>query len=146
MSAHQTFPVTEFAGILRSRPLDFRLHNPRSDRACDLVRHFVLDGKNVLQSTIVAISPDVMSIGGLNQLRVDANAIPKFSNAAFEHIMNAKLASYLANVDRLTLIGKGGVARDDEQPTRSGQHSDDIVGDAISKILLFGIAAHVLEG
>jgi hypothetical protein len=38
------------------------------------------------------------------------------------------------------------IARDDEQPSQSGQHCDDILGDAIRKILLFGIAAHVLEG
>jgi hypothetical protein len=49
-------------------------------------------------------------------------------------------------MDGLALIGKGRVARDHEEPSQLGQRGDDVLTDPVGKILLFGIAAHVVEG
>ena len=146
MGVHQAFPGTEFVGVLRLRSLDFRRHNSRRDCAGNLICHFVLDGENVFERAVITIGPDVMPVGGVDQLRVDADPVPGFPHAAFKHVTDTKLAPHLPNVDRLALVGEGRIARDDEQPSQSGQRCDDILGDAIRKILLFGIAAHVLEG
>jgi hypothetical protein len=112
--AHQAFPGAQFAGVLRLGPLNFRRHDSGHDRASDLIGHFVLDSKNVFEPAVVTIGPDVMSIACLYQLRADADAIPGFPDTALEHITDAKIASHLANVDRLTPVGEGGITCDDE--------------------------------
>ena len=146
VGAHQAFPGAEFGRVLGLRSLDLRRHDARRDRAGDLVGHLVLDGEDVLEAAIVALGPDVMPIGCVDELRGDANAVPGFAHAAFEHVAHAKFAADLAHVDRLALVGERRVARDDEQPARSRQRRDDILGDAVGEILLLRIAAHVLEG
>src|SRR5262249_8833903 len=121
MGPHQAFPGPEFTSVLRLCPQNFRRHDSRCDCAGDLMWHFVLDGENMFESAVVTIGPDVVSIGCVDQLRSDADAIPGFSDAAFKHIADAKFASYLANVDRFGLVGKRRISCDDEQPTRPRQ-------------------------
>ena len=56
---------------------------------------------------------------------------------------HAELAGDLADVDCPTSVRKRAVARDDEEPADPGQCRDDVLGDTISKVLLFVIAAEV---
>src|ERR1041385_6051314 len=74
---HQAFPGTEFASVLRLRPLDFRCDDTRRDCARNLICHFVLDGENVFECPIVTLGPDVMPVGSIDQLRADADAVPR---------------------------------------------------------------------
>jgi hypothetical protein len=117
MGLHQAFPGTEFVGTLRLRALNFRRDDPRRDRAGNLIGHFVLDGENVFERPVITISPDVMPVGSVDQLRVDADTVPCFPYAALKHVTDAKFAPDLPNVDRLALVGEGRIARDDEQLT-----------------------------
>src|SRR5262249_25166748 len=98
------------------------------------------------ESTVVTVAPDVMPVGCVDQLRADADATSGFSDATFKHVTDAELASYLADVDRLALIGEGGISCDDEQPTRPGQRRDDVLGVASREILQFRTPAHFVEG
>ena len=59
--------------------------------------------------------------------------------------MNAELTADLLHIDRAALVGKGGVTRDDEEPSDAGERSDDFLDHAVGEILLLGVAADVLE-
>ena len=145
MGVHQRSQVLSSPAPLACAPLNFRRHDPRRDCAGNLVCHFVLDRENVFERAVITIAPDVMPVGGVDQLRVDADPVPGLRTLP-SSTSDAKLAPHMPNVDRFALVGEGRIARDDEQPTQSGQRCDDILGNTIRKILLFGIAAHILEG
>ena len=49
-------------------------------------------------------------------------------------------------MDGLAFVDEGGIAGDDEEPPQLGQSRDDVLADAVGKILLFGFAAHIDEG
>ena len=81
----------------------------------------------------------------LDQLAGDADAGCRLAHAAFEHIAHPEFASDLANVRRLALVSEARISRDHEQPFDARQAGDDILNHAVDKIILFAIAAHVLE-
>ena len=82
---------------------------------------------------------------GVDQLCGDANPAVGLAHAAFEHVPHAELACHLANVDRFALVGKGRIAGDDKEPALTGQAGDDVLGQPVGEVFLFGIAAHVLK-
>src|SRR5215831_1533237 len=49
-------------------------------------------------------------------------------------------------MDGNTFVDERGVARDHEEPAQLGKRDDDVLGDAVGKIFLFRIAAHIDEG
>jgi hypothetical protein len=72
--------------------------------------------EDILQITVISISPEVRAAFGLEQLRGDANSVSGLTNAAFQDLSHAKFASYLAHVNRLALVYEARIARDHEQP------------------------------
>ena len=82
----------------------------------------------------------------LDQLHVDAHAVSRALHAAFEHVANVELAANLFNVTGLSLVHKGGVARDDEGTGDAREVGRQALGDAVGEVLLFGIAADIGEG
>jgi hypothetical protein len=80
-----------------------------------------------------------------NELARYADAIARLAQTAFEHVPDTKLAASLLNIDRAALVGKGGIARDNEQPLDARQPGNNVFNDTVNKILLARIAAHVLE-
>jgi hypothetical protein len=83
--------------------------------------------------------------GAVDQLRGDPHAAAGLAHAAFEHMADLQLPRDLWHVDVLALEREGGIARGDPQRGDLGEVGDDVLGDAIGKILLLGIAAHVGE-
>jgi hypothetical protein len=55
------------------------------------------------------------------------------------------LLSHLLHVDRLALVGEGGVAGDDEQPRQPRDRRRDLLHHAVDEVFLPGIAGHVLK-
>jgi hypothetical protein len=49
-------------------------------------------------------------------------------------------------VDGLAFVDERRIPGDDEEPAQLGQRRDDVLADAVGKILLFRFAAHVDEG
>ena len=82
---------------------------------------------------------------GVDELSGDAHAAGGFAHAALQHVAHAELARDLPHVDRLALVGEGGIARDHEEPLLPRKAGDDVLGQAVRKVILIGIAAHVLE-
>src|SRR6185437_16334545 len=81
-----------------------------------------------------------------DELSGDADAVARLAHAAFEHIAYAELAPDALDVDGLALVDEARIARDHEQPADAREAGDDILDHAVGEILLFGIAAEILEG
>jgi hypothetical protein len=67
-------------------------------------------GKQVFQITLVTLSPKVMSTQGIDQLGGNPNPVAGPLNTALQHIANPKLLAHLLDLDRLSFMGKSGVA------------------------------------
>ena len=61
MGAHHAFPLPKLSGFLAARALDLGSDNPGRNGADNAARDLVLNGKNVLESAVVALGPDVMA-------------------------------------------------------------------------------------
>ena len=81
-----------------------------------------------------------------DQLPCNPYPLPRFANASFEHIANAKLAPNLLDVDRLTLVGECGIGRYHEAAGNTRQIGCQIFSNAGHEVLLFGIVAEIVEG
>ncbi len=80
-----------------------------------MLRDVVLDRENIGQITVVAFGPEMSAAQSIDQLGCDANPVAGFANAAFQGEPDTEFTAYVGNIERLALIGKGRVARDDEQ-------------------------------
>ena len=114
-------------------------------RADDLLHHFVLGREDVGQLAIEPVGPEMPAAPGIDELGGDAYAIAGLADAALEHEPHAELAADLLHLDRLALVGEGGVPRDHEQAGDLRKIGDQVLGHAVAEILLLGIAAHVGE-
>ena len=88
---------------------------PKAEGADDLVRDLVLHGEDVSEVPVVTVRPDVHPRRGVDQLGRDAHPIVDLPYTSFDHMADAQLATNLCHAYRLTLVGKGRVARDDLQ-------------------------------
>ena len=87
-----------------------------------------------------------MAAGGrIDQLRGDAQPIAGAADTAFERVADAKVATDLADIHRAALVGESRIAGDHEQRADARQCRRDVLDQAIDKIYLLRIAAHVLE-
>src|SRR5215471_286261 len=82
---------------------------------------------------------------GVNKLRSDPHPTPCLADRAFEDIADTEFTSDLLHIDRLALIRKTRIAGDNEEPPDAGERSSDFLDHPVGEIVLFGIAAHVLE-
>ncbi len=119
--------------------------NLRCHRADDAVRDLVLKRKDISQLAIVFIRPQMIAVDRIDQLAGHAHAIGGPAYAALQDVPHAELGGDVADIDGLALIGKGGVAGDDEEPALPGQAGDDVFGEPVREVFLIRIVAHVLE-
>src|SRR5689334_1218820 len=82
----------------------------------------------------------------INQLRRDAHARARLAHATFQNVADIQFTRDLGDVDMLSLVDEGVVARDDEQRRYLAEIGDDVLADAVAEILLLRIVAHVDEG
>ena len=82
----------------------------------------------------------------IDELSGNSNASAEPAHAALEEILDAKLAAGADHVDVAGAIAKRRIARDDMELPEARQLGDDILGDAVRKILLVSIAAYIGKG
>jgi hypothetical protein len=68
--------------------------------------NLILDVKDVLHLTVVALGPQLEAIPGVNELHGDANPVAGSTNAALEHVRYPQHHSDLADLGRLALERK----------------------------------------
>lgn len=129
----------------RAQPLGLRDKQGRLDRADHVLGDAVLQVEHVGRRAIEPVGPQMRAGDGVDQLPGDAQPIAAAANATLEHIADAEVAADLADIDRLALVGEGGVARDHGEAAAAGKRGGDVLGNAIGKIILLRIAAHIGE-
>src|SRR6266849_3454489 len=139
------FPGPEIFRGPRKRADALRCKQTRLDSRDDAGGDFILDGEDIAQFAVIALRPMMTAGYRIDQLRADAYPGAGAAYAAFEHVAHAKLARNLFHVDRAVLVDECRVAGDDKQPANAGQSGNQILGNAIGKVLLIGIAAHIGE-
>ena len=79
------------------------------------------------------------------QLRGDAHAVPQLAHAALEHVVGAEFLGDLLHMDGFALVDERRIARDHEEPAQLAERRDDVLADAVCKIVLRRIGTHIEE-
>src|SRR5215831_17986023 len=66
-------------------------------------------------------------------------------DGALQHVAYSKFPTNLLHLYRPALVSEARIAGDHEQPAYAAERGDDLFDHAVRKIVLLGIAAHVLE-
>jgi hypothetical protein len=117
----------------------------RRYRRNDAARHLFLDGEHILQRPVIALGPQMVAGGRIDQLGGHPHPVSGLADAALDHVAHAQLSPDLLNIHRLALVGEGAVARDHQQRAEPRQLGDDVLDHAVGEVLLLPVAAHVLE-
>src|SRR5262249_37336886 len=117
----------------------------RPNRSNDAGRDLILQSKDVFERAFKALRPNVRRRVRVDQLPRNAYSITGFSQAAFEYVAHAEFAADLLDVYGSVFVGEARVARDDEEPPDTRERGDDVLDDAVGKVLLLGVAAQVVE-
>jgi hypothetical protein len=73
--------------------------------------YLVLQGKDVVQVAIVALGPNVIVARSVNQLCGDSYTAAGLAHAPFQNVPDSKFARHFGDVDILTFVHKGTIAR-----------------------------------
>ena len=110
-----------------------------------LGRDLVLDRKDVVEAAIVCCRPQVRVRAGVDELRGDAHPVAGLPHRTLEHVRDIELLGDLADLQVLASEGERRGARDHPQFGNVRQQVQELLGDAVGKVLVVRIAAHVDE-
>ena len=110
------------------------------------MRDVVLDGEDVFHLAVIGFRPHVAIGRRIDQLRGDAHPAAGLPDAAFENGGHPQFTGHGGDVDRFPFEYEGGRARGDFELGQLHQQVEDFLGDAVTEILVFHVAAHVGEG
>ena len=83
---------------------------------------------------------------GIDKLRIEPHSLAGVLHAAFKDVSHAKLATDLADVDRLALVGESAAARDHKDTRTAREIGYQRFRDAVDKGIVLRAAADVEEG
>src|SRR5829696_6903055 len=145
-AALTVIPRTHMLRPLGGPALAFRARQGWLDRGGHARGDLVLNPENVGQLAIVTFRPKMGAGSGFDELGGDAHPLPCLAHATLEHVSNVEFALHLVQVDGPSFVSKCRITGNDEKPTPFRQGCDDVLSDAVYKISLIGISAHVLKG
>jgi hypothetical protein len=87
----------------------------------------------------------VPAIPRIDQLSGDADTLADLAYAPLKNEVHAEFGGHLLHLYGLALVSEGRIARDDVEVRYFGEVRDDVLGDAVRKVLLLSIAAHIGE-
>src|SRR5262252_400944 len=125
--------------------LAFGAGQRRFDRRDHTRADVVLHGEDVGQIPVISLGPEMGTSGYIDELAADAHSLPGPAHAPLEDIANAKIAANLLEVDGFSFVGECGIAGDHEKPAPFRQSRDDVLGNAVDKIVLLGIATDIVK-
>ena len=76
------------------------------NRVHDVRRHLILQVEDVFEDAVITVRPNMHPVRGVDQLASDPYPVARFSHAAFQHIMHAKLAAHLPYIDGPAFVGE----------------------------------------
>ena len=95
----------------------------------DADRHFVLKFENVFERVVEAVGPKMRAGAGVDQLTGNAHATAPFADRAFEDVADTEFMPDPLHVNRLALVGKARIARDDEEPANARERGNDLLDE-----------------
>ena len=107
--------------------------------------NLVLDGEDVVDGAVIGLRPDMGVGGNVDELCRDPEPVACLADAAFQHVGDIQPLADLGHVERLVLERKRGSTGDDDQVLGLRQAIEYFLRDAISKIALVLLGAHVEE-
>ena len=87
----------------------------------------------------------MVTVGGINQLGGDSQAVFGFADTAFQDKFDIEPLADNTNIFLLIFIGKRRGSGRHPQPFHLGQIVDDFFGQAITEIALIPVGTHILE-
>src|SRR4029077_20414229 len=141
---HQIPGVEAFRG-LAAGPEVLRRVDLRLDGGDDGVGDLVLYRENVFQLVVVTLRPEVSAGSNVTELHGNSHTVAALAYAAVDDIADAEFLGDLLQGYGFALVGEGRIARDDEEPAQLGQSGDEVLANAIGKIFLRRVIAHVGE-
>src|SRR5215472_11358424 len=130
---------------LRDDTLAFRARQRRLDSGGDARSDVVLHREDVCQISVITLGPEIGTGGYIDELAADPNPLPGPAHATLEDIADPKVATNLLEIDGFSFVGECRIAGDDEKPAPFRQRRDDVLGNAVDKIFLLGIATDIAE-
>ena len=112
------------------------------DGPCDVL----LDGKDVVQLTVVGFRPQVVAIVSLDQLGGDAHPVASLAHAAFQHMRDPELRGDVRDIPGVALEVERRGAAGHVQAPHLGELVEQLLRNAVGKILLVLFRTHVDEG
>ena len=89
------------------------------ERARQTRDDFVLHVEEIGERLVEPLGPEMIAGLGVDELHVDAHAVPAALDAAFEDVADVKLAPDRLRVERLALVCERRIAGDHEGPPYS---------------------------
>ena len=105
----------------------------------------ILKREEVGQGLLKTLRPKMRAGLGVDELRVDPDAVLVSLHRSFEHVTNAEFLADLRRVHALALVGEGRVSRAHEAALDARKVGCEVIGDAIGEIILGGIAREIGE-
>lgn len=111
------------------------------ERPYDRFRDFVLNRENIFQLAIVALGPQVVAVGDIDELCCDAKPLSRTADASFENCFDIELSSNLANVEIAAPEAECRRARDHAKAAQARQCIDQLFGQSVAEIFLLCVGA-----
>jgi hypothetical protein len=139
----------QIVSLKTRRPLSWHgagRRNQAGECTYNLGNNLVLQRKDAFEIPVKPIGPK-MNIGDrVDDLSADADAVRIATHAAFDDIAHPQVLSDCPNIDRVALVGKGRMPCDHDKARDPRQIGDEILCQAVAKVFLLRITAHVGEG
>ncbi len=116
-----------------------------AQRLDDRLGDLVLNGEDVLHRAVVAVRPEAVAVGDVDQLGGDAELVAGFPNAALENRLHVQRLAHLLDVDRRALELERRRAGRDAQVLDAPEAVDQLLGDPLAEVVLVLLGAHVGE-
>ena len=82
---------------------------------------FVLHREKIGDRLVETLGPEMRTGLGVDKLGVDPHSFAASQDAPFEHVADAEFSADLFEIDRLALVGEGGVPGDNEGAANPGE-------------------------
>jgi hypothetical protein len=145
LASHGEIDRVEIIGPLACRPAAFGCGELDLHHAGEPGDNLVLHAEEIGARFVEPLGPEMRPRLCVDQLRVDPDAVFTTLDAAFHDVAHAKLAADLARIDRLALVGEGGVPPDHDSAGNARQIRRQALGDAIGDGVLRGAATDIGE-
>src|SRR5215475_13128334 len=112
----------------------------------DVLRELTPQTGDVRHRTLVKFAPKLRAAGNIHQFGLYDNAIAIAKQAACEHGLNFEIATDVTNVRLWLAVARDRTPSHHFESAKLGKVVDDLLGDAVTKVLRSRIVVRINEG